>query len=51
MKNYKIAYQHKIQHVIKNKCDEFKFSSNEILGIKGSLLLFLIIGFLIGLLF
>ena len=51
MKNYKMVQQRKYQYVVKNERDEFKFSANEINGIKGSLFIFFILGFLIGLIF
>ena len=51
MKNYNTKYINTKQSIIKAKREEFKFSTNKILGIRGSLFLFLIIGFLIGLMF
>ena len=51
MKNYNTKYINTKQTIIKSKKEEFKFSPNEILGIKGSLFLSLILGFLIGLMF
>jgi hypothetical protein len=50
MKNYRITQSYATKQIVKNK-KEFNFTKNELIGIKGGLFLFFIIGFLIGLIF